>query len=42
MKNKNNPVPKIVFTDPKTNKNISLAFIIFGMLLIVILAIFIT
>lgn len=42
MKNKNNPVPKIVFTDPKTNKNISLAFIIFGMLLTVILAIFIT
>lgn len=42
MKNKNNPVPKIVFTDPKTNKNISLVFIIFGILLIVILAIFIT
>ena len=42
MKNKNNPVPKIVFTDPKTNKSISLVFIIFGMLLTVILAIFIT
>lgn len=42
MKNKNNPVPNIVFTDPKMNKNISLIFIIFGVLLVLILSIFIT